>query len=142
MFTTLNNLISIALTMVLSIAGQICLKYGVNQVGLFLSRNEALQGLSSQASSMSLMLTYLQQPLIWLGLFLYGCGAVAWIIVLSKNEISFAYPILAFAYVVVTALGFILWQESVSPLRWMGVIVITLGVLLIMSEKFIPVLKH
>lgn len=141
MFTTLNNLIAILLTLVLSIAGQVCLKYGVNQAGLFLSRN-ALQGLSSHASSLSLLLTYLQQPLIWLGLFLYGCGAVAWILVLSKNEISFAYPILAFAYVVVTALGFILWQESVSPLRWMGVIVITLGVLLIMSEKFIPILKH
>ena len=142
MFPTLNSLIGILITIVLSVLGQVCLKYGVNQVAILHNRLATVGSMHTASNWVANFAPYFQQPLIWVGLLLYAFGAVAWIMVLSKSEISFAYPILALAYVLITALGLLLWQESVSPVRWVGVIIITLGVILIMSEKFLPFLKN
>jgi multidrug transporter EmrE-like cation transporter len=67
----------------------------------------------------------------WAGLILYGLSAVSWLWVLSRFQLSYAYPLLALSFPIVVALSVILFSESVSPVRWAGVLVIFVGVSLL-----------
>ena len=67
----------------------------------------------------------------WLGFILYGLSAVCWLWVLSRAQLSFAYPVLALSFPIVVALSAVLFGEFISPLRWAGVAVIVLGVSLL-----------
>jgi multidrug transporter EmrE-like cation transporter len=42
------------------------------------------------------------------GFFLYGVSIILWIIVISKVEVSYAYPLLSLSYIVVMIGGYML----------------------------------
>ena len=73
-------------------------------------------------------------PLI-AGLILYGLAAIFLILALRLGEVSVLYPIVATSYIWVTLLAMLLFNESINLLRWTGVIVIILGVILISVDK-------
>lgn len=70
-------------------------------------------------------------PETWLGFMVYGLSAVVWLWVLTKAQLSYAYPILALTFPLVVALSAFFFAESVSVLRWIGVGVIVVGVSLL-----------
>jgi len=70
-------------------------------------------------------------PETWLGFVVYGLSAVVWLWVLTRAQLSYAYPILALTFPLVVALSAFFFAESVSTLRWLGVGVIVLGVSLL-----------
>lgn len=43
----------------------------------------------------------LTQPYFLIGSLLYGVSIIVWLFVLSKTEVSFAYPFLAISFVIV-----------------------------------------
>lgn len=67
----------------------------------------------------------------WVGLMFYGLSAICWLWVLSRVQLSYAYPVLALSYPIVVALSAWLFSETVTPLHWIGVIVIVAGVSLL-----------
>jgi drug/metabolite transporter (DMT)-like permease len=67
----------------------------------------------------------------WLALILYGLAALIWLWVLSRAQLSFAYPVLALSFPIVVALSAVLFSESISMTHWMGVGVIVFGVSLL-----------
>lgn len=73
----------------------------------------------------------LTSPIVILGLGLYGLGAVLWLIVLSREDVSFAYPLVSFAYVLAIILSAIFLKESVTPARIIGPIFIIIGIFII-----------
>lgn len=79
----------------------------------------------------SLVAFILRSPLVLLGLGLYGVGALAWIAVLSRLNLSLAYPFLALNFVLIVMVSRFVLGESVPTLRWLGVGVICLGILLV-----------
>ncbi len=88
---------------------------------------KAARSAQPDASLLALFLRYET----WGGFILYGLSAVCWLWVLSRAQLSFAYPILSLSFPVVVALSMLLFDESISPMRWMGVIVIVVGVSLL-----------
>jgi len=52
-------------------------------------------------------------------------------VVLSAVDLSFAYPFLGFTYVLVLVLSKFILKEDVSLIRWIGTIIITIGVIVI-----------
>lgn len=68
---------------------------------------------------------------LWLAMFCYATSILLWMSVLSKVEVSFAYPFLSVGYVVAAIAGYCLFNENLSPLRIIGIIVICIGVILI-----------
>ena len=58
-------------------------------------------------------------------------SALAWIAVLSRLDLSVAYPFLALNFVLVTLVARFFLGESVPPLRWLGILVIIGGILLV-----------
>ena len=68
---------------------------------------------------------------IWLGIASLLTFFVAYMLVLSRVDYSYAQPASACSYLVVALLGYFLLGEVVTPLRWMGILVICFGVLVV-----------
>jgi drug/metabolite transporter (DMT)-like permease len=66
-----------------------------------------------------------------LGLVLYGLGALAWIAVLARMDLSIAYPFLALNFILVTISSQFLLGENVPGMRWVGVLIICSGIFLV-----------
>ena len=111
----------ILLSVVSGVAGQTVIKLGVSQPGAA----DAADGF------LSLVTMIARSPLVLLGLVLYGVGALAWIAVLSRMDLSLAYPFLALNFVLVTLSSRFLLGETVPMMRWMGILVICAGIILV-----------
>lgn len=111
----------ILLSIVCGVAGQTVIKIGVTQPG----------AATSAAGFTSLVMMIIRSPMVMLGLVLYGLGALAWIAVLARLDLSVAYPFLALNFVLVTLSSYFLLGESVPGMRWLGVLVICGGILLV-----------
>ena len=76
---------------------------------------------------------------IWvlLGLTGYALSMLLWMMAISKYELSFAYPMLSLSYVLVYAGAVLLPQlnESVSPGKTLGILLIVAGVVMVTRSK-------
>lgn len=77
----------------------------------------------------------LLHPLILTGLAAYALSTACWLAVLSKTDLSFAYPMLSIGYVAILLMGWLRFDEDVTLLRWMGVLLISVGIIGIYSER-------
>lgn len=116
-----SALILILISTAFGVAGQTALKLGVDKPGMAESATGILPVIS----------LIFKSPLVLLGLVFYALGALAWIAVLSRLDLSLAYPFLALNFVLVTLSGRFLLGETVPPLRWLGILVIIAGILLV-----------
>ncbi len=71
------------------------------------------------------------QPFVFLGLCTFVISMASHLVVLSKVELSFAYPFLSLAYVIVTAYAFFVFGENVTLWRVAGIGAICLGTVLV-----------
>lgn len=118
-----KSLLLIFTSVSLAVAGQLFLKLGMNKLGSHLSLD-----LNSFFTFFVAAFTNVQ---VLAGLTLYLGSAVVWLIVLSRVELSFAYPLLGFSYVLVLLASKFILKEEVVPLRWVGAFIIFLGVFLV-----------
>lgn len=51
--------------------------------------------------------------------------------VLSRVEVSYAYPLLSVGYIVTALAGYYFFSEALTPVRWLGIVTICIGVWLI-----------
>lgn len=73
----------------------------------------------------------ISQPYVIAGLLLYGFSAFIWLYILTKVELSFAYPFLALSYIGVLVLSSILLGESFNLYKLSGSLFIITGLLII-----------
>ena len=78
---------------------------------------------------MELILT-MTNMLVVLGLSSYCLSSVIWLIILTRLPLSIAYPFGAISYVFVV-IGSALSGEYINPIRYLGVILIVFGILVI-----------
>lgn len=123
----MKTFLLILMSIGIGIAGQFCLKQGVMD-------SSGRMDLASAGQMVSQLLLVFRNPFIWLGLSLYAVGAVTWMVVLSRADISYAYPMLGIAYLIAVALAYFVRQEPVTVFRWAGVLLIAGGVLCIGAE--------
>lgn len=101
------------LNTLMMVIGQILFKIG--------SRGKALNSVSS-------ILKMLFSPVIILALFVYAVTTVLWLFILSKVDISFAYPIQALAFPIVLIVSAWIFHEIIPLNRWVGVVIIFIGI--------------
>lgn len=80
---------------------------------------------------MSTALRAASNPTLWLGTALLIVFFALYSAALSWADLSFVLPATAFGYVLNVAAGHYFLSESVSPSRWAGSAIITLGVFLV-----------
>lgn len=79
----------------------------------------------------NLMIAVASSPLVWAGLAIYGMSVAVWLWILSRVDLSLAYPFVGVSFIVVMLFGIFLLQESVTPLRIAGTILIAAGCILV-----------
>ncbi len=58
----------------------------------------------------------------------YGLSTVLLVLALKDGELSLLYPVIALTYVWVTGLSFLIFHDTVNPLKLAGIVIIVFGV--------------
>lgn len=119
---------AISLTLLLvsvsfAVAGQVTLKAAMDRIGRI--------GSAQVSEAGDTLLRAAKEPLLWVGLFLFGVSALFWLVVLSRVPLSVAYPIVGISYILIVLFARIFLHEHVPGLRWVGVIIVALGIAVI-----------
>jgi multidrug transporter EmrE-like cation transporter len=109
----------ILLGVLLNAAAQLCLKEGMRRIGYFEFSWSNVIPITLQVAGNIFVLE---------GLFLYVLSVAVWLLVLSRVEVSFAYPLLSVGYIVNAVAGYYLFQENLSMTRITGIVIIIIGV--------------
>jgi uncharacterized membrane protein len=118
----IKTLVMVLAMVVCANVGDLMLKRGMTQIGAVKISPDALQH--------TFVMT-VTNATIWIGiLFLIGFMA-SYMTVLSWADYSYVMPAGAFGYAILTLLAVVFLHESVSPRRWIGVLLICVGVLLV-----------
>jgi multidrug transporter EmrE-like cation transporter len=116
--------IIVALFLVIAIAlgafGQVALKQGMNKASL-----------SSGAGMAVSVVRAIFTPYVLLGFFLYGVSSCFWLVVISKWNLSYAYPMIAIGYIGVVFLSRIFFREHVTPMQWVGIVLMCGGLAIV-----------
>jgi drug/metabolite transporter (DMT)-like permease len=107
-------------SILLNSAAQLFIRRGMLAVGNVGASN-MLQSLVPMATNLYL----------WSAMLCYGVSIFLWMAVLSKVETSYAVPFQSLGFVVVAVAGYFLFNENISLLRIIGILVICVGVYLI-----------
>lgn len=65
---------------------------------------------------------------LYLGVLLYMVPVAIWIYLLKRLEITFLQPLFSLVYVFTPIVAISYLNESVPPLRWIGIVVIIIGI--------------
>ncbi len=112
----------IFLSTVFTVAGQLFFRKGMLEVGeVNLSLQSLWKTVGGTASNIYVII----------GFILFALGAIWWLVVLSKAEVSYAYPIGSLGYVLLLFASWLFLGESIPLSRWIGVFLICLGMFFI-----------
>ena len=61
----------------------------------------------------------------------FVAATILWLLALSAVDISYAFPLLSAGFILVALLSRVLLKEIISPKRWVAILIIGVGVVLI-----------
>jgi drug/metabolite transporter (DMT)-like permease len=107
-----------------SVTGQLFLKIGAGKLGRVDTTNALQQ-----------ILGIITTPELLMGLACYGVGAVVYILLLTRVNLSVAGPSASLVYVFSVLLGYFIFKESIPLMRLAGLSLIVCGVILVVWQK-------
>ncbi len=123
---TLFDLALVLCSVACSSLAQILLKQGMASASV----QQALASGNSGAIALSVLLS----ATVPFGLFLYGLGALVWLFVLARVDVSVAYPFMSLGFVITMVLGFLVFSEPVTARKAIGAFALMSGVYLIAAS--------
>jgi multidrug transporter EmrE-like cation transporter len=118
MTATLAGAINIALTVILTVYGQLVFKWRVDDAG---------ELPSGGGERVDYLVRLFLDPWV-ISVFLSALiASVTWALALTRFELSFAYPFMALSFVLVLVFGAAFLSESVTFAKVAGVLLIVLG---------------
>ena len=118
----MKPLFTAVISIALSVAAQFSLKAGMS--------GASVRADLARPLTLSTAFSVLTDKYVLGGFLLYGLGAIVWLGVLSKWEVSKAYPLVGLGFVFTVAIGYLL-GEQVHLVRLVGVALICSGVWLV-----------
>lgn len=121
-----SGIISIGLVVVsvcFAIAGQLTLKAAMDKIGRIGTEQVSAAGETIARAA--------REPRLWTGLILFGISSLFWLVVLSRVPLSVAYPFVGISYIFVVGFARLVLHEHVPALRWLGVLVVAMGIAII-----------
>lgn len=118
-----STLLLIVANVAMTSCAQIVLKAGMGAP-------DVVRALAEEAR-LPAILTVLLHPWIVVGLLLYGGAALVWLLVLSRVEVSLAYPFVGLGFVVTMFLASAFLGEAVSAGRVAGTLMIAAGIVVL-----------
>ena len=114
------NYLLLVISVLLAVSGQLLMKKGMMLFGTFPASQLLLN-----------VIPMFMNPFVFFGFACFGLSSLFWLVVLSRLELSFVYPMVSVAYVIVALASMVLFKENVPLIRWLGIAVIVFGVFLI-----------
>ena len=129
----MRGLLLLLIAVALGALGQIALKSGIEE-------GKRVQHLfqGGGGSFLGDVFRSLLVPKVILGFLLYVISSGFWLSVLAVWDLSYAYPLIAVGYILVALLSWWLLKEPIPLLRWAGILVICLGVVLLGLSRLSP----
>lgn len=118
----MNTWVIAVISIAMSVAAQFSLKAGMSSPGV----KDAV----SQQLLIHTIIATLSNRFVIGGFMLYGLGALVWLAVLTRWDVSKAYPLVGLGFGV-TALVGLMVGEHVDGTRTLGVVLICVGVILV-----------
>lgn len=119
----LSTLLLIVCSVGMATTAQLLLKVGMSDVSVQASIE------SRRWAALALQLA--QNAWVIAGLLLYTFGAVVWLLVLARVELSFAYPFVGAGFIVTMLFGWWFLGDALGVERVVGTLLIAAGVVLI-----------
>jgi len=116
----MTNYIILGISILLAVAGQLLMKKGMMVFGTFPASQLLIK-----------IIPIFMNPYVFFGFACFGLSSIFWLVVLSRLQISLAYPMVSVAYVLVAIFSWIFFKEDLTFVRWLGIAVIIFGVFLI-----------
>jgi multidrug transporter EmrE-like cation transporter len=110
------------LGVLLNSGGQLLLKAGMGHIGHFEFSLSNFWPISLQVA---------MSPWIILGLVSYVLSVAVWLLVLSRTDVSIAYPMISLGYVVSAVAAYFLLGEHLTLTRMAGIFIILFGVFIV-----------
>ncbi|MBU9673421.1 EamA family transporter [Planococcus sp. CP5-4] len=111
----LVNYLLILLNTMILVSGQFLWKFGMT-------------GKDDSFSSVGAIIKLMLSPYIVTGLTMYGFATVLWLFILTRVPLSVAYPIQSLAYVFAVFGAYFIFNEPLSMMKILGVLMIMIGV--------------
>ena len=117
-------------SILLTTVAQLLMKTGMMGLGELSFSFDFIQELFSYKKLNSFLI-------IFSGLGCYGLSMIAWIGVLTRIRLSIAYPFLSVSYILVYLAAMVLpwFNESISILRLSGIVLISIGLIMITRSR-------
>jgi drug/metabolite transporter (DMT)-like permease len=112
----------ILFTVLTNAAAQVMLKQGMMSLGAI-----SFEGVNPIVRILQIVFS----PWVFLGLCTFVISMASHLYVLSKVELSFAYPFLSLAYVAVAVFAYFVFREDLNAWRIAGIALICVGTVLI-----------
>src|SRR2546428_11518930 len=116
-------LLILLIGLIFEAAGVVLLKKGITQIGEVdkINPSEVVRIIKAGVTN----------PTVLLGVFFEALFFACLLILMSKSDITFLWPLTALSFVMTTLAALLFLGEKVSPVRWAGVILIMIGAALI-----------
>ncbi|WP_237059902.1 EamA family transporter [Microbulbifer sediminum] len=114
------NLSIILLTVFLSACAQLLLKLGMQRAG----EDYLADGIGG-------MVRVLFSPHVFSGIFVYAISVLVWLWVLSRVDLSIAYPFVGLSFIFTLLFGYAFLGEPVNTMRVAGSMLIAAGCLFV-----------
>ncbi|HYM11646.1 MAG TPA: EamA family transporter [Bryobacterales bacterium] len=119
----LKTRVCLFIIVVANVLGNVVLRHGMKQVGSIAAYSPIKLAVSSYHA--------VSNPYVAAGVALLVIFFLAQMIVLSWADLSYILPMTSMAYILVTVMSWWFLGETVRPMRWLGTLVITAGVILV-----------
>jgi drug/metabolite transporter (DMT)-like permease len=123
----LRDIILFTLIVAAGTGGELCVSKAMKEVG------EATSFHPIEIAKV--ILRALRVPWMWLGVAMMAIAFFALLGALSLYNVSFVVPVTALSYVAGAFGGVAFLREKVSPQRWLGVLLVAIGVTLVFLGK-------
>lgn len=117
-----HPLVFLFLAVAANALAQIVIKHGLNRLG---------ELNWSAATAISTMFQVFTNGWVMSGIIACVISLAAWVVALSKLELSVAYPMVSVSYILTAIAGYYIFNESLSPERLAGILLITTGAFLL-----------
>jgi len=108
-----------------TVAAQLLLKKGLNQVGQAPSQVESVVPFLWHAFSNIYVLAAMLSVVV---------AALAWILALSRVELGHVYPFMGLSFVLVALFSVVFLKENIAVLGWIGIVLVCAGVFLVLRS--------
>lgn len=123
----MRDFILFTMIVIAGTGGELCVSRAMKSVGEATSFRPA--------EVVKVVLRAFRQPWMWAGISMMSLAFFALLGALSLYNVSFVVPVTALSYVAGAVGGMVFLHERVSFQRWMGVLLVAIGVALVFLGK-------